>query len=242
VERRVLGVIPARFASSRLPGKPLADLGGRPLVVRVLEGPGRAKGFDRVVVATDDERIATAVTEAGGESRLTPGDLPSGSDRAAFTARLLENEGEQFDVVVNLQGDEPFLPPEAVDAALDVLARTGADIATLAAPLAPGDRDREQVVKVAVLGERAREFSRDADRLPAGEMRRHLGLYAYRREALDRFVGLPPSDRERKERLEQLRALDDGMSIAVAVGDWPAFGVDTPEDLDEARRRLAGTT
>jgi len=241
----VLGVIPARYAASRLPGKPLADLAGKPLVVRVLENAGRAASLDRVLVATDDPRIAEAVRAAGGEARLTSPELPSGSDRAACVVRELAVAGEVYGVVVNIQGDEPFLPPAAVDAAVRLLqGDPGTHLTTLAAPLAPGDGPRPEVVKVVLTGDgRAREFTRASPppgSVPSRRLFRHLGLYAYRAGYLERFVSLPQSPREIAERLEQLRALEDGAVIRVAVGDWPAFGIDTPEDLERARSRLAG--
>jgi len=210
-----------------------------PLVVRVLRNAGSAAVLERVVVATDDRRIMEAVARAAGEARMTPPELPSGSDRVARIADELENEGERFDVVVNLQGDEPFLPPQAVDAAVEALARDPkADVATLVVPLAEEARARPEVVKALVDREGiAVDFTR---RDPAdGQAERHLGLYAYRREYLARFVGLPPSPRETAERLEQLRALEDGARIRAVRGNWPGLGIDTPADLEEARRRVA---
>jgi len=220
-----------------LPGKPLADLGGIPLVVRVLRNSGRASSLDRCLVATDDERIADAVRAAGGGAVMTPAGLPSGSDRVARAVDAVEAEGFRYDVVVNIQGDEPFLPPEAVNAAVTALEmHAEARIATLAVPLPSEDRVRPQVVKVLLdKAGRARDFTRED---PGPGALKHLGVYAYRRDYLERFIGLPVAPREAAERLEQLRALADGAVIAVAVGGWPAFGIDTPEDLEAARKLL----
>ena len=242
---RALGVIPARFGSSRFPGKPLAVLGGRPLVAHVVSRAREAASLDRVVVATDDRRIADAAEAAGAEARMTPADLPSGSDRAAWTAARLAGEGAEFDVVVNVQGDEPFVPGVAIDRAVAALAEnSGAKIATLARPLDEGEFLRPDVVKVVLDGRaRALYFSRAAiphPRSRAGfEPLQHVGLYVFRWAYLKRFVKLPVSPLERVEGLEQLRALEDGAKIQVVVGGWPALGIDTPEDLARAERRLA---
>ncbi len=244
---RVLGVIPARFASTRFPGKALATLAGKPLVVHVVERAREASVLDRVVVATDDDRIARAAAAVEAEARLTPAGLPSGSDRVAWVARELAGEGERFDLVVNLQGDEPFLPGAAVDTAVGLLREDpGADMATLAVPAGVGETGDPDVVKV-VLDRRGRAlyfsrapipYRRGDDGFGARPLK-HVGLYAYRAGYLERFVHLPVSGLERTERLEQLRALEDGAVIAVAVGAWPALGVDTPAHLAEAERRLA---
>lgn len=243
---RVLGVVPARYGSTRFPGKALALLGGRPLVAHVIENAHAARRLDRLVVATDDERIAGAARAAGAEAIMTPAELPSGSDRVAHVARSLAGAGEIHDVVVNIQGDEPFLPGGAIDRAIELLAADPeAAIATLAVPAAAEDRANANAVKV-VLDARGRAlyFSRATipyPRHPSPRARwlKHVGLYAFRAEYLGRFVGLPPSGLEESEGLEQLRALEDGARIAVALGEWPVLGVDTPEDLAEAERRLA---
>lgn len=245
---RVLGVIPARYGSTRFPGKPLASLRGRPLVAHVVDNARRATRLDRVVVATDDERIVRAVEAAGAEARLTPADLPSGSDRAAWTARELAGEGYAAELVVNLQGDEPLLPGEAMDLAVEtLLADEEAQIGTLAAPARPDEVARPQVVKVVLDGRgRALYFSRSEIPYPRDPKARrttplkHLGLYVYRFDYLQRYVTLGVSELEAVEGLEQLRALEDGARIAVRVGRWEALGVDTPADLAEAERRLAG--
>ncbi len=243
---RVLGVIPARYGSTRFPGKALAPLGGVPLIAHVLANARAARRLDRILLATDDERIAAAARAVGVEAAMTPPELPSGSDRVAHVAARLSSEGERFDAVVNIQGDEPFLPGEAIDRAVDLLeADPEAAIATLAVPAAASDRANPNWVKVVLDGTgRALYFSRAVIPFPRAEgprarWLRHAGLYAFRAAYLARFVGLPPSGLEETEGLEQLRALEDGARIAVAVGDWPVLGVDAPEDLAEAERRLA---
>jgi 3-deoxy-manno-octulosonate cytidylyltransferase (CMP-KDO synthetase) len=243
---RVLGVIPARYGSTRFPGKALALLGGRPLVAHVIENALRARRLDRVLVATDDERIARAAREAGAEAVMTPPELPSGSDRVAHVIETFARAGETCGVAVNIQGDEPFLPGEAIDRAVELLdADPEAAIATLAVPAAAGDRANPNAVKVVLdVRGRALYFSRATIPFPRHTSPRarwwkHVGLYAFRSEYLKRFVGLPPSGLEESEGLEQLRALEDGARIAVALGAWPVLGVDTPEDLAEAERRLA---
>lgn len=228
--------------SSRLPGKPLADIAGRPMIAHVV-ALARAAGIGPVLVATDDDAIARAATAAGGEAVLT-GDHPSGSDRIAEAAMLVDPQ-RRHDIIVNLQGDEPELETEAFHAVLAPLADPAVDIATLAAPLL--DRDRANTNAVKLLGVplgatrvRATRFSRALPLgTPPGAAWRHIGVYAYRRAALERFVSLPPSANERSERLEQLRAMDAGMRIdAALVADMPR-GVDTPADLAEVRERFA---
>jgi 3-deoxy-manno-octulosonate cytidylyltransferase (CMP-KDO synthetase) len=234
----VLGVIPARFGSTRFPGKPLADLAGKPLIAHVVERAEEARGIDRLVVATDDERIAAAARAAGAEAMLTPADLASGSDRAAY---VLERLGpESFDAVLNIQGDEPLLPGQAMDAALALLAeRPEAVLATLAVPAGPEAAADPNVVKV-VLDKRRRALYFSRATIPHGgdAVLRHVGLYAFRPEYLRRYTRLGVSALERAERLEQLRALEDGATIVAAVGTWPVLGVDTPEDLERVRRVL----
>jgi 3-deoxy-D-manno-octulosonate cytidylyltransferase len=229
---KVIAVIPARMASTRLPGKPLADIGGVPMIVRVWERARQATLPWRVLVATDDERIAAAVRAVGGEAVLTRADHPSGSDRVWEVAAALDH-----DVVVNVQGDEPFLEPALIDALASAALEPGVDVATAAAPLrdpgAPGS-----VVRVAVDPQGfALGFSRS---MPAqGRVLHHVGIYAYRRAALEAFVGLQPSPRERRARLEQLRLLDRGYRFAIVEIDAAPLSVDTPEELAEARRLQA---
>lgn len=246
---RNLGIIPARYGSTRFEGKVLAPLGGKPLLLHVLANARSALSLERILVATDDARVADVARGAGAEVLLTPASLPSGSDRAAFAVRALETDGARFDVVVNLQADEPFLPGDAVDRAVALLAEDAdADVGTLAVPAMPEEAADPHAVKV-VLDKRGRAlyFSRSAIPHGAGHaggvpLLRHLGLYAFRRAYLDRFVGLGPGKLEQAEKLEQLRALEDGAVIRVAVGDWPAVGVDTREDLARAELHLEART
>jgi 3-deoxy-manno-octulosonate cytidylyltransferase (CMP-KDO synthetase) len=239
-------IIPARLAASRLPGKPLADIGGAPMIVRVLR-QAEAAHVGEVAVAAGDVEIARAVRAAGGRAVLTDPRLPSGSDRVLAALGELDPDG-RCDVVVNLQGDMPFIDPAAITACLGVLAaEAGCDIATAIAPEASaGDRTDPAVVKAVVSlapGDprgRALYFTRSV-LYGDGPVWKHVGLYAYRREALERFCRAPPSPLERREQLEQLRALELGLSIWAAVVDATPISVDTPADLEAARafaRRL----
>jgi len=241
---RIVGVIPARFASSRFPGKALAVLDGKPLVQHVVERAGRAALLDEVLVATDDARILEAVQAFGGRARMTSSIHPSGTDRIAEVARDLD-----ADLVVNIQGDEPLLDPEMVDQAVEpLLADPAIAMGTLARPM--GALEAVDPAKVKVVVDRAGfalYFSRAPipffrDTAVPAEARPyllHVGIYVYRREALLRFAGLPPSPLEEGERLEQLRALEHGMRIRVVVTEHDSFGVDTPADLERVRRMMA---
>jgi 3-deoxy-manno-octulosonate cytidylyltransferase (CMP-KDO synthetase) len=233
-------LIPARMAASRLPGKPLADIGGEAMIVRVLRR-ALAAGIGPAAVAAGDEAIVDAVRAAGGAAVLTDPALPSGSDRILAALNEIDTEG-RHDVVVNLQGDMPFIDPAAPRAAVDLLAHeTNCDIATLVAPEAsPEDRTNPAVVKaILALGAhrnhgRALYFTR-ADLYGEGPVWRHIGLYAYRRAALTRFCAAPPSPLERRESLEQLRALELGMTIHAAIVSAAPVSVDTAADLEAAR-------
>lgn len=236
-------LIPARMASTRLPGKPLADVGGLPMIVAVLER-AREAGFERIAVAAAEAEICDAVRAAGGEAVLTDPAHPSGSDRIFEALQALDPDAKH-DAIINLQGDLPTLDRQAIRAVAAALAETGADIATLVAPCAEEDRENPNVVKAVVSGApgaaigRALYFTRATAPHGAGTLLHHIGIYAYTRAALTRFVALPPSPLELREKLEQLRALEAGMHIAVAeVGGVP-LGVDTPEDLERARALLA---
>lgn len=237
-------LIPARLAATRLPNKPLADIAGEAMIVRVWRQAMAAKAGP-VVVAAGDAPIVEAIIRAGGHAVLTDPGLPSGSDRI-FAALESVDPGQVHDVIVNLQGDLPALDPAYVRAVIDALAVTGADIATLAAEIDdPADGDNPSVPKPVVAWQpdgrlgRALYFTRA--RAPAGDgpLFFHVGIYAYTRAALTRFVALPPSPLERREKLEQLRALEAGMHIAVARVDSVPLSVDTPADLEKARRLLA---
>lgn len=235
--------IPARMASTRLPGKPLADIGGLPMIVQVLRRAQAAK-IGEAVVATDSEAVAAAVEKSGGRALMTRSDHLSGSDRIYEALEALDPE-HRIAVVVNVQGDLPTIDPADIRATLGPLSDPSVDIATLAAVITdPAERTNPNVVKaigsvVAPGRLRAMTFTR-ADTTGPGPHYHHIGLYAYRRAALERFVKLPPSANELREKLEQLRALDAGMRIDVVVVNSVPLGVDTPEELAKARQMLAG--
>ncbi len=240
----VLILIPARMASLRLPGKPLADIGGLPMIVRVMRRAEEA-AVGPVLVATDSAEIAAAVTAAGGQAVMTRSDHATGSDRIFEALGIADPEG-RAKIVVNVQGDFPMLAPSDIKAALGPLSDPAVDIATLALEITDdAERTDPNVVKaicspVAPGRLRALYFTRATAPSGEGPLYHHIGLYAYRREALVRFVKLPPSTLEKRERLEQLRALEAGMRIDVALTKNPIFGVDTPEHLAKARALLAG--
>ena len=243
-----IAIIPARFHSTRLPGKALALLGGRPMVCHVAERTRRARGLERVIVATDDARIAQAIAATGAEAVLTRADHPSGTDRLAEVARALDAA-----LVVNVQGDLPLLDPAMVEG---LLARMAAEpalpMATLVAALRDEAEWRSPHVVKAVVGADGRAlyfsrspipFDRDGCRAPGEPLGwRHVGMYAYRRDVLLRLAALPPSPLEQREQLEQLRALENG--IAIGVVEWtapePLIEVDTEADLERARAALHG--
>lgn len=243
---RTLVLIPARMAATRLPGKPLLDIGGLPMIVHVLRRATEAQ-IGRVVVATDAPEIAQAVTAHGGEAVMTRTDHPSGSDRIFEALQTIDRAGE-IDTVINVQGDLPTIEPAAVRAVLSPFDDPQVDIATLAAVIAK-DKEHTNPNVVKVVGSqlgparlRALYFTRATAPYGEGPRYHHIGLYAYRRSALARFVALPPSPLEIREKLEQLRALEAGMRIDVAVVDTVPLGVDTPHDLETARTMLAGKT
>ena len=251
----IVGIIPARYGSTRLPGKPLSDIHGKTLIERVYDRARAARSLDRVLVATDDERIASAVRAFGGEAALTSERHRSGTDRLAEAVGSLEAE-----IVVNVQGDEPLLDPEGIDAAVDALiADTGAPISTVSVPIGSVEEMLlPSVVKVVTdwngnalyfsraliphtrLADSAAARECAAATVDRGLARKHVGLYAYRREALLRFASLPPAPLEEAEGLEQLRALHHGMRIRVVPMDGESgLAVDTPEDLERVRALLA---
>ena len=242
-DRDILIVIPARMAATRLPGKPLADIGGEPMIVHVLRR-AQAAAIAEVVVATDSEPIAACVEKAGGRAVMTRADHVSGSDRI-FEALDAADPGGRCSIIVNVQGDLPTLVPADIRAALEPLADPAVDIATLAAEIArPEDRGNPNVVKVvgSPLGPkrlRALYFTRAQAPWGDGPLYHHIGLYAYRRPALARFVALRPSALELREKLEQLRALEAGLRIDVAIIDRVPLSVDTPEDLARARQLMS---
>ena len=238
----VLVAIPARLAATRLPGKPLADIGGVPMIVHVLRRAQEA-AIGAVVVATDAEAIAAAVAKAGGRAVLTRADHASGSDRIFEALEQIDAE-RSVQIIVNLQGDLPTLEPAAMVAAIGPLADPAVDIVTIAAEIRSSEeRSDPNVVKVIgtpVAPRRLRALYFTRAIAPAGEgpLYHHIGLYAFRRAALEKFVKLPPSPLERREKLEQLRALEAGMRIDVALLDAVPLGVDTPADLEKARAML----
>ncbi len=233
-------VIPARMAATRLPGKPLADIGGLPMIVRVLH-QAQAAGVGPVAVAAGDAEIAEAVERAGGRAVLTDPSLPSGSDRILAALEALDPAG-RHDVVINLQGDMPFVDPLVLTSCASLLAdETDCDISTAVAPESgPGDRGNPDVVKAILAmtegGGRGRALYFTRSTLYGeGPVWRHVGIYGYRRAALERFNAAPPSPLERREKLEQLRALEIGLSIWAAIIDQAPISVDTPSDLVAAR-------
>ena len=239
-------LIPARMASTRLPGKPLADIAGESMIVRVWKQAVKAE-IGPVVVAAAEEVIVAAVERAGGIAVLTDPNLPSGSDRVHEALNSYDPE-RRYDSVINLQGDLPALDPQTICAVAETLKDSGADIATLAAPIDdPRDYDNPNVVKPIVAwnaeGTRGRALYFTRARAPYGEgpYFHHVGIYAFTRIALGHFVAQPPSLLEKREKLEQLRALEAGMRIDVAKIDAVPLSVDTPEDLARARKLISET-
>lgn len=237
-------VIPARMASTRLPGKPLADIHGRAMILHVLDR-AREADIGPVAVACAELEIAEAVRAAGGIAVLTDPSLPSGSDRVQAALAVLDPQG-RHDVVVNLQGDLPTMPPVQLRAVITPLSDLSVDIATLVAPITTeAEAHASSVVKAVCAFDGGRAvspalyFSRAAIPWGEGPLWHHIGIYAYRRTALARFVALPASPLEQREKLEQLRALEAGMRIACARVEHAPFGVDTQADLERARHELA---
>ena len=234
---KILGIIPSRYGSSRFPGKPLHPLCGKPLVAWVVEAVKKAKALDDVIVATDDDRIVAAVEAYGGRAVMTPSELPSGTDRIACAAGDFADD----DILVNIQGDEPLISPDLIDALVGRMKEgTKWDMATAVTPIkSQDDLNAKTVVKVVLdRDDGALYFSRapipcDRDHEPdisRGLWVRHLGIYAYRGAFLKKYIAEPPCDLEKTEKLEQLRALWMGAKIAVIRTDDEGVGVDTPED------------
>jgi 3-deoxy-manno-octulosonate cytidylyltransferase (CMP-KDO synthetase) len=243
LDPRTLVLIPARMAATRLPGKPLLDIAGLPMIVHVLRS-AEAAGIGRVAVATDTPDVAEVVRSHGGKAVMTRADHPSGSDRIYEALCKLDPRGEA-EIVVNLQGDFPTIRPENIASVLGPLADPAVDIATLAAEIHSEEEATNPNVVKAVGSKigpgrlRALYFTRATAPWGEGPRYHHIGLYAYRRAALERFVSLPPSALEQQEKLEQLRALEAGMRIDVTIVATVPRGVDTPADLETARRLLA---
>jgi 3-deoxy-manno-octulosonate cytidylyltransferase (CMP-KDO synthetase) len=248
---RVTAIIPARYASTRFPGKPLADLLGKPMIQWVVERTAASTLVDRVLVATDDERIARAVRAFGGEVVMTRADHPTGTDRLAEVAAALDSE-----LVVNVQGDEPLIVPAMIDEAVAPLRADPALVmGTLMTPLTSvTEYHNPNVVKV-VVDQRgfalyfsrapiphSRDLAVDAATLASFPGGRHIGLYVYRRDFLLAFPQLPPTPLEELEKLEQLRALEHGYAIRVAITRHSSVGVDTPEDLEQVRALMAAAS
>lgn len=242
--QRTLIVIPARMQSTRLPDKPLADIGGKPMIVHVWER-AQAAAVGQVVVATDSDAVCSAIRTAGGEAVMTRADHPSGSDRVCEAAVMVDPRSK-FEFVLNLQGDLPLLGADLPRQCLAPLLEPGPDIATIAAEIT-NITDRANPNAVKVVGAltpspqrlRALYFTRATAPYGEGPLYHHFGMYAFRRQALERFVSLPPSPLEKRERLEQLRALEHGMRIDVTIVDTVPSEVNTPEDLELVRGLLA---
>lgn len=237
-------LIPARMASTRLPGKMLADIHGRPMIVHVW-ARAVAASIGPVVVATDSVEIIAAIEAAGGAAVLTRADHQSGSDRIFEAVSKIDPNGN-YDVIVNVQGDLPTIEPEIIVASLLPLADKAVDIATLGALISRSEEKTDPNV-VKIIGShitphhlRALYFTRATAPWGDGPLFHHIGLYAYRRKALERFVGLKPSPLEQREKLEQLRALEAGMRIDAVIVDTVPLGVDGPHDLERARQLLQG--
>ena len=231
---RLIAIIPARMDAQRLPGKPLADIGGRPMVVRVAEAASRARGVDKVIVATDHHRIAAAVEDCGFAAVLTSERCRNGTERVAEAARTLDG-----DAYLNVQGDEPLIDPGSISS-LAMLLREGVAYGTLARRLQPGEESQPSVVKVVLDAQgRALYFSRSLIPFPRAPglvaPLAHLGIYGFSRDFLRTFAALPETGLEQAEGLEQLRALFHGHALHVRVGDWTSTAVDTPEDLEQVR-------
>jgi 3-deoxy-manno-octulosonate cytidylyltransferase (CMP-KDO synthetase) len=248
VDGNPIVIIPARMASTRLPGKPLADILGEPMIVHVWRR-GVEASVGRVVVAAAEKEIVHAVELAGGEAVLTKRDHPSGSDRIKEAVDLID-PNKSHDVVINLQGDLPNLDSSVIRSVLDPLGRPSVDISTLISEITDdAERTDPNVVKAVMAindansqsasGGRALYFTRAQAPFGDGPLYHHIGIYAYRREALNQFVALPPSPLELREKLEQLRALEAYMRIDAALVDTIPFGVDTPADLDRVRCLMA---
>lgn len=242
---RALVLIPARMASTRLPGKPLATIAGKPMIVHVLER-ARQAGLGEPVVATDAAEVAEAVQAHGGRAVMTREDHPSGSDRIFEALQIVDPDG-QVEIVVNVQGDLPTLDPAIIQKAAALMDDPAVDIATLTTPIVL-DREKTDPNVVKAIGIplgpdhlRALYFTRATAPHGEGPLYHHIGLYVYRRAALERFVCLPPSTLEQREKLEQLRALEAGMRIDIAIVDGVPLGVDTPEHLEQARRQLSSS-
>jgi 3-deoxy-manno-octulosonate cytidylyltransferase (CMP-KDO synthetase) len=242
----IIGIIPARLASTRLLGKPLADIGGKPMIRHTYESASQSKLLNRIIVAVDDQKVYSVVRDFGAEVILTPKELPTGSDRIAYVAKDIPDA----DIIVNIQGDEPFIRGKMIDQAIEPLLFDNAvNVSTLAKKIDDVEELKSPSVAKVVFdynnfalyfSRSPIPFVRDAktnlERLQKADIYKHIGLYVYRRESLLRFTQLPPTDLEQIEKLEQLRMLENGFRIKVVVTDFENLAVDTPEDLEKARR------
>lgn len=235
---RTIGIIPARYASLRFPGKPLVDIAGKPMIRHVWERASASPALDRLVIATDDERIADCARAFGAEVVMTPESCANGTERCAAA---LETLGDEADAVINIQGDEPLLEAGQLNQLAALLAGGQNDIATLAHELAPDERDNPNIVKVALdMDGRALAFSRDYAFISrfSDTVYRHIGLYGFRAATLLRVVRLSPTPAEKMERLEQLRWLDHGYRMAVGISTAVNYSVDVPGDLEKILKAL----
>ncbi|PID60698.1 MAG: 3-deoxy-manno-octulosonate cytidylyltransferase [Ignavibacteriae bacterium] len=241
----IIGIIPARYSSSRLKGKPLADIGGKPMIQHTWESVNKSKLISEVIIATDDKRIFETAKSFGAFVVMTPKEIQTGSDRIAYVAKKTPSA----EIIVNIQGDEPFIPGKMIDEAIEpLLFDKSVNVSTLAKRITtPEELFSRSIPKVVFdYSSYALYFSRlpipcvrDADsdeqRLRLGEYYKHVGLYVYRKEALFKFTSFLPTDLEKFEKLEQLRMLENGMKIKVVVTEFDSISVDTQEDLDAAR-------
>lgn len=241
----IVGIIPARFASTRLMGKPLASIGGKPMIQHTYENSLKSKLLNKVVVAVDDEKVAQVIKDFGGTAIMTPKDISTGSDRIAIAAKQIEG----VKIIVNIQGDEPFIHGEMIDQAIEpLLFDSSVQVTTLAKRIESVDELKlPSITKVvfdyqnyAMYFSRSPiPFVRDArtnlERISKSDIYKHLGLYAFRKDALLKFTSLEQTDLEKAEKLEQLRMLENGMKIKVVETEYESLAVDTPEDLERAR-------
>ncbi len=242
----ILGVIPARFASSRLLGKPLADIGGKPMIQHTYESAKRSKLLNDVLIAVDDEKVYEVAKSFGARVKMTPKDLPSGSDRIAYAVKNLRS----VKIIVNIQGDEPFISGRMIDEAIEpLLFDSSVQVSTLVKRIQTVEELKTPSIPKVVFdyenyalyfSRSPIPFVRDArtnlEKIRKGEIYKHIGLYVYRREALFKFTSMRPTDLELTEKLEQLRMLENGMKIKVVVTEYESISVDTPEDLERARK------
>jgi len=241
----IVGIIPARFASTRLMGKPLADIGGKPLIQHTFESVSKSKLINKIIIAVDDSKVAQVVGDFGANVVETPKKISTGSDRIAFVAKDLKDA----DIIVNIQGDEPFIDGKMIDEAIEpLLFDKEVQVSTLAKRIeSVRELNSPDVVKVvfdywnyAIYFSRAaipyvRDVKSEKEKLLAAEIYKHIGLYVFRKDALLKFTKLKPTDLENAERLEQLRMIENGIKIKIVVTELDSIGVDTPEDLEKAR-------